>query len=156
MSFVLSKFASQPLRRLLSTSAGAGANSGEKLRRISSELLSLSPSELSDFSTLLRLRLGVSILSSSSQLPSTAAGDSAQEPEEAKEKTAFDVRIDKFETAAKIKVIKEVRGFTDLGLKEAKELVEKVPVVVKKGVTKEEAEVIMAKLKAVGATVVLE
>lgn len=68
----------------------------------------------------------------------------------------FDVRIDKFDASAKIKVIKEVRGFTDLGLKEAKELVEKTPVVVKKGVTKEEAEAIAAKLKTAGATVVLE
>ncbi|KAK7849243.1 50s ribosomal protein l7/l12 [Quercus suber] len=49
--------------------------------------------------------------------------------------------------AAKIKIIKEVRTFTDLGLKEAKELVEKVPVVLKKGLTKEEADPFLAKLK---------
>lgn len=75
---------------------------------------------------------------------------------EAKEKTAFDVKLEKFDAAAKIKVIKEVRTFTDLGLKEAKEIVEKAPVVLKKGVTKEEAEQIVAKLKEAGATAILE
>ncbi|KAK7858493.1 50s ribosomal protein l7/l12 [Quercus suber] len=53
----------------------------------------------------------------------------------------------------KEKIIKEVRTFTDLGLKEAKELVEKVPVVLKKGLTKEEADPILAKLKELGATI---
>ncbi|KAL4579138.1 hypothetical protein LXL04_015274 [Taraxacum kok-saghyz] len=59
-------------------------------------------------------------------------------------------------TATKIKIIKEVRAFTDLRLKEAKDLVEKVPVVVKKGITKDDAEAITSKLKDLGATVVLE
>ncbi|KAK6125265.1 hypothetical protein DH2020_041009 [Rehmannia glutinosa] len=77
-------------------------------------------------------------------------------PAAAKEKTAFDVKLEKFDPASKLKVIKEIRAFTDLGLKEAKDLVEKTPAVVKKGVTKEEAEKILEKLKEVGATVVLE
>jgi len=66
------------------------------------------------------------------------------------------VKLEKFEAASKIKVIKEIRAFTDLGLKEAKALVEKAPVIVKNGLTKEEAEKIMEKLKAVGAIVALE
>lgn len=73
-----------------------------------------------------------------------------------KEKTAFEVKLEKFDPAAKLKVIKEVRAFTDLGLKEAKDLVEKAPAVVKKGATKEEAEKIIAKLKEIGATAVME
>lgn len=72
------------------------------------------------------------------------------------EKTAFDVKLEKFDTAAKIKIIKEVRTFTSLGLKEAKELVEKAPVVLKQGITKEEANGIIEKLKAVGGTAVME
>ncbi|KAM2927837.1 hypothetical protein COP2_035149 [Malus domestica] len=72
------------------------------------------------------------------------------------EKIAFDIKIEKFDETAKIKIIKEVRTFTDLELKEAKELVEKVNVVVKKGLTKEEAGPIVDKLKELGATVVLE
>lgn len=90
------------------------------------------------------------------QSPSSAAGGSSSAPAAAKEKTAFDVKLEKFDPAAKLKVIKEIRVFTDLGLKEAKDLVEKTPAVVKKGVTKEEAEKILEKLKEVGATVVLE
>ncbi|MBA0749150.1 hypothetical protein Gogos_003108, partial [Gossypium gossypioides] len=82
-------------------------------------------------------------------------GSSAAETETA-EKTAFDIKLEKFDAAAKIKIIKEVRTFTELGLKEAKDMVEKVPVVVKKGVTKEEAEAIIKKLQELGATVVLE
>lgn len=66
------------------------------------------------------------------------------------------MKLEKFNAASKIKVIKEIRAFTELGLKEAKELVEKAPVVVKTGLTKEEAENIMEKLKAVGAVVALE
>ncbi|KAJ3704242.1 hypothetical protein LUZ61_007947 [Rhynchospora tenuis] len=160
MSLFFSKIASPSLRhhlrRLYSTTT---TTSTSKIDRISDELLTLSPSELSDFSTLLRLRLGVSLISSSAAGPtsvSASGADESGEAEKEKEKTVFDVRLDKFDAAAKIKVIKEVRGFTDLGLKEAKELVEKTPVVVKKGLTKEEAEAIAAKLKAVGATVVLE
>ncbi|GJN15159.1 hypothetical protein PR202_gb02052 [Eleusine coracana subsp. coracana] len=54
-----------------------------------------------------------------------------------------------------IKVIKEIRSFTDLGLKEAKELVEKAPAVIKGGVSKEDAEAIVERMKAVGAKVVM-
>ena len=73
----------------------------------------------------------------------------------AEEKTEFDVVL----TAAgakKINVIKEVRGITGLGLKEAKEMVEGAPKTVKEGVAKEEAEEIKKKLEAAGAKVELK
>jgi len=63
------------------------------------------------------------------------------------------LKLTGFDAAAKIKVIKEIRAITSLGLKEAKELVETVPSVVKKGIKKEEAEELKAKLEALGATV---
>ncbi|GMP33740.1 hypothetical protein CsSME_00006930 [Camellia sinensis var. sinensis] len=72
------------------------------------------------------------------------------------EKMAFDVKLEKFDAAAKIKVIKEVRAFTNLGLKEAKDLVEKAPVVLKQGVTKEEANDIIEKVKAAGGVAIME
>ncbi|MQM12303.1 hypothetical protein Taro_045215 [Colocasia esculenta] len=85
------------------------------------------------------------------------AGGAAGGKEEKKpEKTVFELKLEAFDAASKIKVIKEVRGFTDLGLKEAKELVEKAPAVIKSGVPKEEAEQIIEKMKAVGAKVVME
>jgi large subunit ribosomal protein L7/L12 len=72
--------------------------------------------------------------------------------EVAEEKTEFDVVL----AAAgdkKIQVIKEVRGITGLGLKEAKDLVEGAPTAVKEGVSKEDAEKMKEQLEAVGATV---
>ncbi|KAK7815415.1 50s ribosomal protein l7/l12, partial [Quercus suber] len=67
------------------------------------------------------------------------------------EKTVFEIKLESYEASAKIKIIKEVRGFTDLGLKEAKDLVEKTPSVLKRGLSKEEGEQIIEKLKALGA-----
>lgn len=90
------------------------------------------------------------------QSGTVSAGPATAEVKEATEKLVFDVKLEKFDAASKIKIIKEVRAFTELGLKDAKDLVEKVPVVVKKGLTKAEAEAISEKLKALGATVVLE
>ncbi|KAL3780863.1 hypothetical protein HJC23_001596 [Cyclotella cryptica] len=69
------------------------------------------------------------------------------------EKTTWDLRLAGFDAKAKIKVIKEIRAVTGLGLKEAKELVEGAPTVVKKGIKKEEAEELKAKLEEVGATI---
>ena len=78
-----------------------------------------------------------------------AAGGAAAAVEE---KTSFDVILASA-GASKINVIKEVRGITGLGLKEAKELVETAGAKLKEGVSKEEAEEIKAKLEAAGATV---
>ncbi|KAJ8758689.1 hypothetical protein K2173_000410 [Erythroxylum novogranatense] len=80
----------------------------------------------------------------------------ASKEEKKPEKTVFELKLESFEAASKIKVIKEVRSFTDLGLKEAKDLVEKTPAILKKGVSKEEAENIIEKMKVVGAKVVME
>jgi len=77
-----------------------------------------------------------------------AGGDAAGES--AEEKSEFDVVLTEF-GGNKIAVIKEVRGITGLGLKEAKELVEGAPKPVKEGVSKEEAEEISKKLEAAGA-----
>ena len=70
----------------------------------------------------------------------------------AEEKTEFDVILTGFGDK-KIGVIKEVRAMTGLGLKEAKELVEGVPNMVKEGVSKEEAEESKKKLEGVGASI---
>ncbi len=72
------------------------------------------------------------------------------------EKTAFDLKLTGFDAKAKIKVIKEIRAITGLGLKEAKEMVEGAPKVVKKDIKKEEAEEFKEKLEAIGATVEIE
>lgn len=69
------------------------------------------------------------------------------------EKTAFDVILKSVPADKKVPIIKEVRGITELGLAEAKALVESAPKAVKEGVTKEEAEAISKKLKDAGAEV---
>ena len=71
------------------------------------------------------------------------------------EKTEFDVELTEA-GGAKVKVIKVVREVTGLGLKEAKEVVDGAPKVIKEGVSKEEAEEIKAKLEAEGAKVTLK
>jgi large subunit ribosomal protein L7/L12 len=81
-----------------------------------------------------------------------AAGPAADAPA-AEEQTEFDVILKSFEAAKKIAVIKEVRGITGLGLKEAKELVEAGEKAVKEGVSKAEADEVKKKLEAAGATV---
>lgn len=83
--------------------------------------------------------------------PVAVAGGSAA-GSAAEEKTEFDVVLVSA-GGAKLAVIKEVRGITGLGLKEAKELVEAGGKAVKEGVSKEEAEEIKGKLEAAGATV---
>ncbi|MDD4955114.1 MAG: 50S ribosomal protein L7/L12 [Candidatus Omnitrophica bacterium] len=86
-------------------------------------------------------------------MPGVGAG--AAVAEEKEEKTAFTVMLNSA-GANKIAVIKEIRAITELGLKEAKELVDSAPKKVKENVTKEEAEEIKKKLEAAGAAVELK
>ena len=79
------------------------------------------------------------------------AGAAAEE-----EKTEFDVELTEVPAASKIKVIKVVREVTGLGLKEAKELVEAAPKVVKEAAAKADAEDIKTKLEAEGAKITLK
>ena len=75
--------------------------------------------------------------------------------EEAEEKDSFDVELSDV-GAEKVKVIKAVREITGLGLKEAKDLVDGAPKMVKEGATKDEANEIKAKLEEAGAKVTLK
>lgn len=83
------------------------------------------------------------------QGPATVGGAAAEE------KTDFDVELTEV-GSEKIKVIKAVREATGLGLKEAKDVVESAPKVIKEGVSKEDAEAIKAKFEEVGAKVTLK
>ncbi|MBO5081220.1 MAG: 50S ribosomal protein L7/L12 [Lachnospiraceae bacterium] len=84
-----------------------------------------------------------------------AAGAVGGAAEAAEEKTEFDVELTDV-GAEKVKVIKVVREATGLGLKEAKDLVDAAPKMIKEGASKEEADDIKAKLEAVGAKVTLK
>jgi len=115
---------------------------------------SMSVLELSEFIKELEEKYGVSAAAPVAVAAAgAAAADAGAAP--AEEKTEFDVVL----TAAgdqKIKVIKEIRAITSLGLKEAKDLVESAPQPVKEGVSKEEAQEIKEKIEAVGGSVELK
>ena len=85
-----------------------------------------------------------------------AAGEKKEEAKAAEAKTSFSVRLDGFGAADKIKVIKEVRTATGLGLKESKELVESAPKTIKKELNKADCDALVAKLKEAGAKVTVE
>lgn len=91
----------------------------------------------------------------SAAAPVAVAAAGAPGAAAAEEKTEFDVELSEA-GANKINVIKEVRAITGLGLKEAKDLVEGAPKVVKEGVDKEEADKLKAQLEKAGAKVTLK
>ena len=108
--------------------------------------------ELSQLVKALENRLGVT---AAAPVAAVAAAPASEEGAAVAEKTDFDVVL----TAAgssKIQVIKELRGLTGLGLKEAKELVDSAPATIKAGVAKADAEAWKEKLEGVGATVELK
>ena len=122
----------------------------EKVTAMIEEIKALSVLELSELVHALEETFGVSAAAAAVAAAPAAGGAAAAE-----EKTEFDVVMTDF-GAEKIKVIKEVRGITGLGLAEAKAMVEGIPAKIKEGATKEEAEAIKAQLEAVGAKVELK
>ena len=121
------------------------------LNKIIEDLSSLTVVEAAELSKQLEEKWGVTAAAAVAAAP--AAGGAGAAP--AEEKSEFTVVL----AAAgdkKINVIKEIRGVTSLGLKEAKDLVEGAPKEVKSGVNKKEAEEIKQKLEAAGAKVELK
>jgi large subunit ribosomal protein L7/L12 len=121
------------------------------IEKLAEDLSALTVLEAAELAKLLEEKWGVSAAAAPVAVAAVAggAGDAGVAAEE---KTEFDVIL----AAAgdkKINVIKEVRGITGLGLKEAKDLVEAAPKPVKEGVSKDEADQIKAKLEEAGATV---
>jgi large subunit ribosomal protein L7/L12 len=94
-------------------------------------------------------------VSASAPVMAVAAGGGAGAAEEVEEKTEFDVELTEL-GGSKVKVIKEIRGITGLGLKDAKALAESAPGIVKEAVSKDAAAEIKAKLEAVGAKVTIK
>jgi large subunit ribosomal protein L7/L12 len=119
------------------------------LEQLADQLSGLTVLEAAQLSKMLEEKWGVS---AAAPVAAAAAPVAAAVAEPVEEQTEFDVVLaavgDK-----KINVIKEVRAVTSLGLKEAKDLVEAAPKVVKEAVKKEEAEQIKKKLEEAGATV---
>lgn len=120
----------------------------EKINSLIEEIKALTVIELSDLVHALEEVFGVS----AAAMAAPAAAGTGAAAAAVEEKTEFDVVMTNF-GAEKIKVIKEVRAITGLGLAEAKALVEGVPAKIKEGVNKEEAENLKKQLTEAGATV---
>jgi ribosomal protein L7/L12 len=124
------------------------------LAKIVEDLSSLTVLEAAELAKLLEEKWGVSAAAPVA-VAAVAGGAAGGAAPAAEEKTEFDVILADA-GANKINVIKEVRGITGLGLKEAKDLVEGAPKPVKEGVSKAEAEELKKKLEEAGAKVELK
>ena len=123
-----------------------------KFKSLVTEIEKLSVLDLSELVKVLEDKFGVSAAAPMAMAALPAAGAAAAEVEE---KTSFTVEL----TASgenKINVIKAIREVTTLGLKEAKDIVDGAPKVVKEGATKEEAENMKSKMEAAGGKVTLK
>ena len=110
-------------------------------------IANMSVLEMSELVKDMEEKFGVSAAAAAVATPAAGGGGEAA----TEEKTEFDVILTSF-GEKKINVIKEIRGITGLGLKEAKEAVESAPKAIKEGVSKEEAEEIKNKLEEAGAS----
>ncbi len=122
----------------------------EKIEKLLEEIGSLTLVEAAELKDAMEEKFGVSAAA-----PVLMAGAPDVAEEAVAEQTEFDVELTDF-GAKKLNVIKAVRGATGLGLKEAKEMVEAAPKVIKEGVSKDEAEELKKKLEEAGAKVTLK
>jgi len=120
----------------------------DKVTKLIEEIKSLTVIELSEMVKELEEVFGVSAAAMAAPAAAGGAGPAAAEAEQ----TEFTVTMTSF-GAEKVKVIKEVRTITGLGLAEAKALVESAPAKIKEGISKDEANEIKDKLAAAGAEV---
>jgi len=121
--------------------------------KILEQLKSLSLLEASELVKQIEEAFGVSAAASAGVVMAAAPAAAAEAVEE---KTEFDVILDGFDAAAKIKVLKAVREATGLGLGEAKALVEGAPCPVKEGVSKADAETMKKAIEEAGGKVTLK
>ena len=119
------------------------------LEKIAEDLSSLTVLEAADLAKILEEKWGVS---ASAPVAVAAVAGGGDAPASAEAKTEFSVTLTSIGDK-KINVIKEVRAATGLGLKEAKDLVEAAPSIVKEGIPESEANEIKAKLEEAGASV---
>jgi large subunit ribosomal protein L7/L12 len=145
-----------------SSSSGDDAKAtSPKVAKLVEEISTLTLLEAAELTEALKEKLGItSAMMAPAGGGGGGGGGAAAAPAEAapaaEEKTHFTIKLEAFDAGSKIKLIKEVRAYTGLGLKEAKELVESAPAEVKASVPKEEAEDVKAKFEGVGGTVKLE
>jgi large subunit ribosomal protein L7/L12 len=119
------------------------------LKAFAEQLVNLTVKEVNELAQILKDEYGIEPAAAAVAVAAPAAGGGAAAAEE---KTAFDVIL-KNGGANKLNVVKIVKDLTGLGLKEAKDLVDGAPKAVKEGISKADAEALVAKLKEAGADV---
>lgn len=123
-----------------------------KFKSMVEEIEKMSVLDLAELVKILEDKFGVSAAAPAMMMAGAPAGGAAPAEEE---KDSFDIEISEA-GANKIAVIKAVRAITEMGLKEAKDLVDAAPKIVKEGVKKEDAEKIKKQLEEAGAKVTLK
>jgi large subunit ribosomal protein L7/L12 len=136
-------------------------NISSRVLRLADDVCGLTLLEVNDLSEILKKRLNIQepVRYMGGGMPGgggAGAAPAAAPAAAVAEQVEFAVKLESFDAAQKIKVIKEVRAITELGLKEAKDLVEGAPIVIKKDLKKEDAEALKDRLVKVGAVAVLE
>jgi large subunit ribosomal protein L7/L12 len=121
------------------------------LKALAEQLVNLTVKEVTELAKILKDEYGIEPAAAAAVMAAPAAGEAAAPAE----KTKFDVVL-KAPGGAKLQIVKLVKEITNLGLKEAKELVDAAPKPVKEGVSKEEAESIKAQLEEAGVEVELK
>ena len=121
------------------------------IKKLAEDLVNLTVKEVNELATILKEEYGIEPAAAAVAVAAPAAGGAAA----AAEQTEFDVIL-KSAGAAKLAVVKAVKENTGLGLKEAKELVDKAPATVKEKASKADAEALKAKLEEAGAEVELK
>jgi large subunit ribosomal protein L7/L12 len=121
------------------------------LKALAEQLVNLTVKDVTELAKILKDEYGIEPAAAAAVMAAPAAGAEAV----VAEKTKFDVVL-KAPGGAKLQIVKLVKEITNLGLKEAKELVDAAPKPVKEGVSKEEAESIKAQLEEAGAEVELK
>lgn len=109
------------------TDAETERSASEKVTKLADDILELNLLEITDLSNVLKDRLGLDALPMGGMMSMAAvpaaAGAAAEEAAPVEEKTSFDIKLESFNADSKIKVIKEIRTITEMGLKEAKDMV---------------------------------
>ena len=123
------------------------------LKKLAEELVNLTVKDVNELAQILKEEYGIEPAAAAVAVAAPAAGGAAAPA--AEEKTSFDVEL-KSAGASKLAVVKLVKELTGLGLKEAKDLVDAAPSVIKEGLTKDDAENMKKQLTEAGAEVELK
>lgn len=123
------------------------------LKAIAEELVNLTVKEVNDLATILKDEYGIEPAAAAAVVAGPAGGGA--DGDAAEEKNSFDVIL-KAAGGSKLAVVKLVKELTGLGLKEAKEIVDKAPAPIKEGVPKDEADSLKSQLEEAGAEVELK